>query len=76
MKAEDKARQLVQCFYNTEHCHKKHFPNNKWCDCSEMGWFQAKQCALFAVDQIINVVSDVVKINYWLRVKNHIKDMK
>jgi len=47
---EQKANQLVEEFLNAEHCHKKHIPNNRYCDCTYMGRFQAKQCALICVE--------------------------
>jgi hypothetical protein len=46
---KDKAKELVDEIYNTNHCGIKHFPNERYCDCIAMNYFQAKQCALIAV---------------------------
>jgi hypothetical protein len=53
MKAKEKADELVKKMYNTEHCGIEHFPNKRYCDCTEMNLYQAKQCALIAVDEIL-----------------------
>ena len=73
MTPKEKAKELVDSFYNTENCHKKHTPNNRYCDCSEMNMFQAKQCALMCVDEIIStgslirdeVMTEPSHISYW-----------
>lgn len=52
MSPKEKAIELVDMMYNTEHCGIEHFPNKKYCDCSEINLYQAKQCALIAVDEI------------------------
>ncbi len=54
--AKEKANELVDKMHNSEHCGIKHFPNKKYCECVEMNLFQAKQCALIAVDEILNVI--------------------
>jgi hypothetical protein len=50
---KEKADELVKKMYNTEHCGIEHFPNKRYCDCTEMNLYQAKQCALIAVDEIL-----------------------
>jgi hypothetical protein len=50
---KEKADELVKKMYNTEHCGIEHFPNKRYCDCTGMNLYQAKQCALIAVDEII-----------------------
>ena len=54
MNQKEKAIELVDKMYNSEHCGIEHFPNKRYCDCIEMNFFQAKQCALIALDEIIN----------------------
>lgn len=58
MTPKEKAEELVDKMYNTEHCGIKHFPNKNYCDCSEINYFQAKQCALIAVDEILYVIEN------------------
>jgi hypothetical protein len=77
---KEKADELVKKIYNTEHCGIEHFPNKRYCDCTEMNLYQAKQCALIAVEEIIaqiepSVSMDVIsaRINYWQEVKQEIE---
>jgi hypothetical protein len=51
---KEKAEELISNMYNTEYCGITHFPSKKYCDCSEMNIYQAKQCALIAVDEILH----------------------
>jgi hypothetical protein len=53
MTPKEKADELVKKMYNTEHCGIEHFPNKRYCDCTEMNLYQAKQCALMTVDEIL-----------------------
>jgi hypothetical protein len=53
MEAKDKAKELVDRFYNSEYCHKEHFPNKNYCECVEISKFQAKQCALICVKEML-----------------------
>lgn len=53
MTTKEKAIELVDLMHNTSHCEGKHFPNNNYCECSEINFFQAKQCALICVDEMI-----------------------
>jgi hypothetical protein len=50
MTPKEKAIELMDRMINTEHCGIKHFPNNNYCDCTEMNRFQSIQCALIAID--------------------------
>jgi hypothetical protein len=78
MTPKEKAKDLVDNMYNTEHCGIEHFPNKRYCDCTEMNLYQAKQCALIAVDEILNTIEyssqadELSKISYWEKVKNEI----
>jgi hypothetical protein len=56
MTAKEKAIELVDKIYNTEHCGIEHFPNKNYCDCVEINYHQAKQSALIAIDEIIKGV--------------------
>ena len=62
MEARLKAKELIDKIYNTEHCGINHFPNKNYCDCSEMNMFQAKQCALIAVDEMISQMLCLMKV--------------
>ena len=57
MEAKEKAEELFYNMYNTEHCGIKHFPNKHYCNCSEINYFQAIECALVAVDEIKKYLS-------------------
>ena len=56
MTTKEKAQELIDSMCNTPHCGIKHFPNKNYCDCSEINFFQAKQCAVIAVDKILEVL--------------------
>ena len=87
MTPKEKAEELVDKMYNTEHCGIKHQPNQRYCDCEMMNIYQAKQCALIAVDEIINNIPDIfneinlIGINdfnnqkYWKQVKKEIEKL-
>ena len=78
MLPDKKARDLVDKMYNTEHCGIEHFPNKHYCDCSEINLYQAKQCALIAVDEILKIGSVIVDYNtrdYWQEVKKLIEKL-
>jgi hypothetical protein len=79
MTPKEKAKELVDKMYNTPHCGIEHFPSKHYCDCSEINLFQAKQCALIAVDEILNVVPDnngwQTKREYWLEIKQEIENL-
>lgn len=84
---KDKANDLVSKFYNSEHCVGNHFPNKRYCDCSEMNEFQAKQCAVILCEELIyrlpniNLVapndrkSDSYYMQFWQSVKTHIEKL-
>jgi hypothetical protein len=80
MTPKEKAQELIDSMYNTQHCDIEHFPSKHYCDCSEINFFQAKQCALVAVDEIIkecckssekkDAKYQDERINYWQQVKH------
>ena len=87
MTPKEKAKELVDKMYNTPHCGIEHFPSKHYCDCSEINFFQAKQCALIAVDEIIKAnptgeygdpfIGNKVYDNksYWREVKRQIEEL-
>jgi hypothetical protein len=84
MTPKEKAQELVDKFYNTPHCGIEHQPNKRYCDCIEMNPFQAKQCALMAVDEIIKLdmlidedtyVMTPSYLQYWEQVKQEIQKL-
>jgi hypothetical protein len=87
MTPKEKAKELIDKMYNTEYCHGEHFPNKRYCDCSDMNLFQAKQCALIAVDEILNVLPQSEYLEdrgeyfenrerlYWQEVKQEIEKL-
>jgi hypothetical protein len=76
---KEKAQELVDKMYNTDYCVIQHIPNKNYCDCVEMNDYQAKQCALIAVDEIIeNEKIDNLEDNnlsYWQEVKTEIEKL-
>lgn len=56
MTPKEKAKELVDKIFESDHCGIKHQPNHRYCDCTEINYFQAKQCALIAVDEIIKSI--------------------
>ena len=59
MTPKEKARQLIE----------------KYHDEFGMLWYLAKQCALIAVNEILNIVSTVKSEQYWQSVKQEIKKL-
>ena len=72
MTPKEKAKELIDKMHNSEHCGIKHFPNKKYCECVEMNLFQAKQCALIAVDEMINEYQSMSDLESVLVVNNEI----
>ena len=78
MTPKDKAKELVDKFYQTT-------PNETWIDEPSgefmetyTAWGQAKQCALIAVDEILNINSvdkDFSLSFYWQDVKDEIQNL-
>ena len=74
MTPKEKAEELVDKFYQTT-------PNETWID-EPLGefmqtytaWGQAKQCALIAVDEILNTCVESM-IYYWQEVKQEIEKL-
>ena len=60
-----KAKELIDKMYNSEYCGIKHFPNKRYCECVEMNLFQAKQCALIAVDEILKA-NPIIPLKFML----------
>ncbi len=79
MTPKEKAIELINKMHNTEHCGIDHFPNKNYCDCSEINFFQAKQCAIIAVDEILNEYNDFMQtreqFGYWEEVKQEINKL-
>lgn len=84
MTPKEKAKELINKMYNTEHCGIEHFPNKRYCECSEINLYQAKQCALIAVDEILKLefidsvfvsFSDLTLQEYWKEVKQEIENL-
>jgi hypothetical protein len=76
MTPKEKAKELVDKFYQTT-------PNEAWIN-EPLGiaeeykaWNQAKQCALIAVDEIIQAIEDIFETlderEYWQSVKQEIQ---
>ena len=78
MTPKDKAKEIVDKFYQTT-------PNETWIDEPSgefmetyKAWGQAKQCALIAVDEILNINSvdkDFSLSFYWQDVKDEIQNL-
>ena len=82
MTPKEKAIELIDKMYNTEHCGIKHIPNKRYCDCSEINMFQAKQCALIAVDEILDFMYEFnleknmsIRYKWWQDVKQEIEKL-
>jgi hypothetical protein len=87
MSPKQYAEDLIDKMYNTEHCGIEHFPNKRYCDCTEMSLYQAKQCALVAVDEVLNVLPQSEYLEdrgeycenrerlYWKEVKQEIQKL-
>ena len=75
MEAKDKAKKLVDKFYQTT-------PNECWINQplefkeEYKAWKQSKQCALIAVDEIIEILwhthKNEIEYRYWQEVKQEI----
>jgi hypothetical protein len=74
MIANEKAQELIDSMYNTQHCDIEHFPSKHYCDCSEINFFQAKQCALVAVDEIMKLLP-LSNRDFWQQVKHEIENL-
>jgi len=74
MTPKEKAQELIDSMYNTQHCDIEHFPSKHYCDCSEINFFQAKQCAVIAVDEIIKLLP-LSNRDFWQQVKHEINNL-
>ena len=77
MNAQDKAKELVEKFLNAEfNCKECNMP---FCDipCTKLALFEAKQCAIIAVDEILNLCWNGNKVaeKYWQEVKKEIQNL-
>ena len=77
MNAQDKAKELVEKFLNAEfNCKECNMP---FCDipCTNLALFEAKQCAIIAVDGILKAnavwVENSIPYKYWNEVKKEIE---
>lgn len=84
MTPKEKALHLVDKMFNTENCGIEHFPSKRYCDCSEINRYQAQQCALTAVEEILEVLDHTPLadrdyeehlINYWEQVREEIEKL-
>jgi hypothetical protein len=80
MTPKQKAEELLDKMYYTEHCGIEHFPNKNYCDCVGMNYYQAKECALIAVDEILEALLTLFSemspyVIYWQEVKQEIKKL-
>jgi hypothetical protein len=74
MEPKDKAKELYLKFKVPDYCFAKAGMSSDWRKQA------AKQCALIAVDEIINILKETVyykqeTFNYWLEVKNQINKL-
>jgi len=75
---KEKAEELFYNMYNTEHCGIEHFPNKHYCDCNEINLFQAKQCALLAVNEMYKLayeLDNVKMMDYYNDVEQEIEKL-
>lgn len=81
MTPKEKALELVDNMFNTENCGIEHFPSKRYCDCSEINMYQAQQCALIAVDEMLNfqdglfITEGSLAYSYWQDVKKEIEKL-
>ena len=66
LRAKEKAKELVQLFYNNQCSHS----------ITELSYKSAIQCALICVDEIIETYIDIdPKLKYWQEVKQEINKL-
>jgi len=70
MTPKKKARELVVKMFESEHCGYKHIPNKNYCDCVEMEIYQAKQCALIAVEEMLGEYQSMSDLESVLVINN------
>ena len=61
MNPKEKALELIDSMYNTNNCNCK----DRHCNCAIMTLYQAKQCAIVAVNQIIKSKPIDNSLEYW-----------
>ena len=72
MTPKEKAKELVDKFFEYTYRVKWDIDKNKW----EHNFDQSKQCALIAVDEILNICVDslgLTELDYWQDVKEEIE---
>jgi len=62
------ADELISKMYNTEFCGITHFPNNHYCDCSEINEFQARQCAVIYCKEVLGYMGADRGYEFWISV--------
>ena len=75
MTPKEKAKQLVEKYLNASfNCTDCDIP---YCDiqCTKLSINEAKQCALIAVDEILNLDLSVEGRSYWMEVKIEIEKL-
>lgn len=78
MTPKERAEELVDRMYNSEYCGFKHSTHKQYCDCSQINEFQAKQCALIAVEDLIFELDPATqgdKLMYWYEVEEELKNL-
>ncbi len=65
MTAKEKAKELIQLFYNKQCSHS----------ITELAYKSAKQCALICVDEILETPLHVYGRGYWENVKQEIEKL-
>ena len=76
MKAEEKAKELIDRF--KEFADEAYMDTKEQFELNEARTLNAKQCALIAVDEILNINSvdkDYDLSEYWLQVKSEIEKL-
>ena len=61
MNPKEKALELIDSMYNTNNCNCK----DRHCNCAIMTLYQAKQCVIVAVNQIIKSKPIDNSLEYW-----------
>ena len=76
MTPTEKANELVNKYLNASfNCKGCNMP---FCDtsCTRLSLYESQQCALIAVEEIIDIFDTTSSIIYWQRVKKAIKEIK
>ena len=74
MNPKEKALELIDSMYNTNNCNCK----DRHCNCAIMTLYQAKQCALVCVEQILRIKSinkDEILYEFWNEVEQELNKL-